>query len=72
MFAEQRRKITQVDYVKLGGAWRIKLTFDRGEPRQTYAIERYASPEEAEQAFYDAIEKENARRGLDAVDYLRG
>jgi len=58
--AEELRKVSHVDYVKLGGAWRIKLIFEEGDSSVTF--DRFASPQEAMTAFEAAVEAENVRR----------
>jgi hypothetical protein len=67
--AGELREISHVDYVKLGGAWRIKLIFEGGDSLVTF--DKFASPQEAMTAFEAAVEAENVRRGHEMLERLK-
>jgi hypothetical protein len=64
---QKLRRVSQVEFLKIGRHWRIKLTFEEGDT--TYITDTYASQEEAEQAFQNEVERVEARRGLETLGY---
>jgi hypothetical protein len=67
--AEELREVSHVNYVKLGGAWRIKLIFEGGDSLVTF--DRFASPQESMAALEAAVEAENVRRNREMLEYLK-